>query len=79
MSSLDELYESMEKAREDRKRRNFDAFFTSLYEDLEKDLDQAYKEYGNTEKYLTVLNRIKTKGFKVMRNNNGKHKVEVRA
>lgn len=74
MNERDMLYEIFQRANEDRKKRNFNAFMDGFEGGLIKDLDNAYAS-GDNEKYQTLVNNIKTQGMRVFRNSEGKHKV----
>jgi hypothetical protein len=75
MNERDILYSAFRQADEQRKRRNFDAFMDGFEGGLIKNLDDTYKS-GNQESYQRLLNNIKSKGIKVLRNSEGKHKLQ---
>lgn len=69
------LYQALQMADEQRKRRNFDAFMTGLEIGLIDDLNKAYAS-GDMEKYDRLKKNIKEKtGAKIFRNSEGKHKI----
>ena len=61
--------------------KNFNVFMNSLVEGLTKDLDDSYagiiQRSGRTFNYETLLNNVKSQGFKVFRNSQGKHKLKL--
>lgn len=61
--------------REDEKR---DTFFKALEVKLAKSLDEDYQN-ETQEVYETVLKNLKAQGIKVLRNSEGKHKVEFQS
>lgn len=69
------LYQVLQKAVEERKRRNFNAFMDGFEGGLIIDLDNAYAS-GDIEKYNRLLNNIKEQGIRVFRNSEGKHKLK---
>lgn len=75
MNERDILYSAFRQADEQRQRRNFDAFMDGFESGLVKKLDDYY-ESGDQERYQTYLNNIKSKGIKVLRNSEGKHKLQ---
>lgn len=76
MNNRDLLYQFIQEANEQRKRRNFDAFMDGLESGLIKDLNEAYAS-GDMERYKRLVHNIKeTTGFKVLRNSKGEHKLQ---
>ena len=75
MNDKDALYQVFQKAVEERKRRNFNAFMDGFEGGLIIDLDNAYAS-GDIEKYNKLLNNIKEQGIRVFRNSEGKHKLK---
>lgn len=69
------LYQAFQQVNEQRKRKNFDAFMTGFEGGLVMELDKAYTS-GDKEKYEQLLSNIKSRGIRVFRNSNGKHKVK---
>lgn len=74
MSKYDNFYKYMNKVAEDQKRTNFNAFMTGLDAGLVKDLNDAYAS-GDIVKYNQLVNNIKSKGIRVFRNDEGRHKL----
>lgn len=75
MNERDALYNIFQNLEEDRKRRKFDAFMDGFEGGLTFDLDKAYSS-GDTVRYDRLLRNIKSKGIKVFRNGDGKHKLK---
>lgn len=70
----DALYQILQQANEDRKRRNFNYFMDELEKDLIADLDQKYLS-GDTAKYDSLIKNLKDRGCRIFRNPDGKHKI----
>ena len=67
------FYQSSLRAEEQAKRDNLKAFFDGLESGVVKDLDKLYQE--DRSRYEVLLNNVKQEGFRVFRNNQGKHKL----
>ena len=81
MFEYDDLYDFLNFGQEIQKRKNFDVFMSSLMDGLTKDLNESYAGFasrsGKIINYETLVNNIKAQGFKVLRNSQGKHKLEI--
>ena len=76
MNNRDLLYQFVQSAEEQRKRRNFDAFMDGLESDLIKDLNEIYAS-GDMKRYHQYVHNVKkTTGFTILRNSNGEHKLQ---
>lgn len=74
---LDALYNQFREAKEQQKQENFKVFMTTLVYGLVSDLDTCYAS-GDVDKYNTLVNNIKSRGgFRIFRNSEGKHKLEI--
>lgn len=67
------FYQSILRAEEQAKRDKLKAFFDGLESGVVKDLDKLYQE--DRSRYEVLLNNVKQEGFRVFRNNQGKHKL----
>ena len=79
MGKYDYLFNDFKSIQQELEKEKFNYFMTGLVLGIESDLNKAYAQgeiRGLT--YSDYLASVKSKGFKVLRNNEGKHKVEVR-
>ena len=74
MNNYGDLYQFFLKADEERKRTNFNAFMNGFESGLVEDLNKAYKE--SPAKYEKLLKNVKSKGIRIFRDNNGRHKLQ---
>ena len=76
MGQYDDLYDSLVKANEERKRTNFVYFMEKLELMLTQDLDEAYSS-EDWKRYSTLVKNIKSGGGRVFRNDHGEHKLDL--
>lgn len=79
MGKYDYLFNDFKSVQQELEKEKFNYFMMGFVSGIESDLNKAYVQgeiRGLT--YSDYLALVKSKGFKVLRNNEGKHKVEVR-
>ena len=79
MGKYDYLFNDFKSAQDEAEKEKFNYFMIGIVSGIESDLNKAYAQgeiRGLT--YSDYLATIKSKGFKVFRNSEGKHRVEVR-
>jgi hypothetical protein len=79
MGKYDYLFNDFKSVQQELEKEKFNYFMMGLVSGIESDLNKAYVQ-GEIRglAYSDYLASVKSKGFKVLRNNKGKHKVEVR-
>ena len=79
MGKYDYLFNDFKSAQQELEKERFNYFMTGLISGIESNLNKAYAQ-GEIRglAYSDYLTSVKSKGFKVLRNNEGKHKVEVK-
>jgi len=75
MGQYDNLYDIFKQADEQRKQNNFNRFMSSFDATLVQDLDNAWANDPQDHEYDQLLSNIKSRGIRVFRNSNGKHKL----
>ena len=75
-SESDYLYEMFQQVKEERKKKNINAFFSHLKDGLICDLDDAYSS-GDSVRYNRLVTNIKQQGMRIYRNSDGKHKIKI--
>jgi hypothetical protein len=79
MGKYDYLFNDFKSAQEEVEKEKFNYFMIGLVSGIEADLNKAYTQGEiRGRSYSDYLATIKSKGFKVFRNSEGKHRVEVR-
>lgn len=79
MGKYDYLFNDFKSVQQELEKEKFNYFMIGLVSGIESDLNKAYVQgeiRGLT--YSDYLASVKSKGFRVLRNNEGKHRVEVR-
>lgn len=75
MDGKDKLFDLFQKAEQQRVKRNFDAFIAGFECGVIEDLDKKY-ESNDVDGYERMVSNLKSRGIKVLRNSNGKHKLK---
>ena len=76
MTNYNKLLKSFEKANKAAKEQKLLTFITSMESKMRFDLDRLYAE-NDTEAYTKTVSNIKSRGIKVYRNSEGKHRVDT--
>lgn len=75
MDGKDKLFDLFQKAEQQRVKRNLDAFIAGFECGAIEDLDKKY-ESNDVDGYERMVSNLKSRGIKVLRNSNGKHKLK---
>lgn len=75
MNSKDKLFDSIQKLEQRRVQRNLDAVMTEFECSAIGNLDNMY-ESNDVAGYERMVSNLKSRGIKVLRNSNGKHKLK---
>lgn len=76
MTNYNKLLKSFEKATKAANEQKLVAFIDGLESKLRYDLDRLYAQ-NDMEAYNTTVNNVKSRGVKVYRNSEGKHRLDL--
>ena len=76
MTNYNKLLKSFEKATKAANEQKLVTIISSMESELRFDLDRLYSQ-GDMEAYTKTVNNVKSRGIKVYRNGEGKHRLDL--